>query len=104
MTSTLFLQILFASSIVTALITEAIKKIFTIKKSNLVAFIVSVVVGVGASVVYYILKGIDFSALNIVFILLEVLGSWLCAMLGYDKVKQAIEQIIDGKTDNNDNE
>ena len=42
---------------------------------------------------YYTGSGIPFTPLNIIYIPLMGIANWLGAMVGYDKVKQAIEQL-----------
>lgn len=92
-----FLILLGILSVVTSLVTEAVKK--TINKqdsdysSNIVVLIVSMFVGGIGTVVFYMYNGITWDALNIISIFLMVVANWLVAMLGYDKVMQAIAQI-----------
>lgn len=61
--------------------------------SNIIALVVALAVGCGGTVIYYIVSGIEFSATSGVCIVVMGLANWLCAMFGYDKVKQTIEQI-----------
>ena len=93
----MFLFGLFITSVITALTTEAVKKILGELKvsyysntvSGLIALIVSVAMGVGHSII----NKTGFSSEVIVYILGHAYMSWLCAMVGYDKVIQAIQQI-----------
>ena len=84
-------------SVLTSLVTESIKKILDeLEKNysaNLLAGIVAVVLSAAYGVGYAILSEISISAALIVYLICLVFLSWLCAMTGYDKVKQAIEQI-----------
>lgn len=92
----LFLFLLFVVSILTGLFVEAIKKALGDKydySSNLLAGIVSVVLSVLVSSGYYVLTDMTFSADLVVYLTALILLSWLCAMIGYDKVIQAIGQI-----------
>ena len=85
-------------SLFTGLTVEAIKKLLgDFKKkipTNILASIVSVVLAIAVSVCYAIIRDIPFDGIYIICIVGLVFVSWLCAMCGYDKVKQTIEQII----------
>lgn len=94
MSVTTFIMLLAAFSIITSLVTEAIKKILDSPKPNIVALIVGLIIGVGGSIVYYILNAVPIDVVTVIYAILLGGASALCAMLGYDKVKQAIEQII----------
>lgn len=75
-------------------LTEAIKVASKEKFSNnLIALIVSIVIGGGGSVFAYIWLGIAFTLPSILAIIAMVLAVWMGAQLGYDKIKQLIEQI-----------
>ena len=83
-------------STITGLATEAVKSVLAEHNKSyrantlagLVALAVSVAIGLG----YIFIANIPFSAQVIVCLIAEVFMSWLCAMLGYDKVVQAISQ------------
>lgn len=95
-----FLFLLFMVSVLTSLFVEAIKKAIGDKynySSNILAGIVSIVLSVLVSVFYYILTDMTFSASLAVYFVALTLLSWLCAMVGYDKVLQAVKQIQGGK-------
>lgn len=91
-----FLIGMFAVSTLTGLVTEAIKlilaehnvKYYSNTLSGIVALVLSVVVGI----CYVIFMDIGFSAQIIVSLVALVFGSWLGAMVGYDKVVQIISQ------------
>lgn len=91
-----FLLGLLISSTITGLATEAVKKVLTDQNkayrantlAGIVALIVSALIGIG----YVLLMAIPFTTQIIVYIVALVLMSWLCAMVGYDKVIQAISQ------------
>lgn len=94
-------------STVTGLVTEAVKKILTEHKityhantlAGLIATILSAAMGVG----YIMLSGVGFTSQTIIYLVILVLISWLCSMVGYDKVIQAIKQFkMDGKDDKNE--
>lgn len=92
----MFLTGLFITSILTSLTTEGLKKIFTeigvTYRSNLLAGIVAVVLSVAACVGHVLGNGLDFTTQTVIYIVLHTFLSWLCAMLGYDKVIQTIKQ------------
>lgn len=83
-------------STLTGLTTEAVKKILTEHNveyrantlAGIVAFVLSLALGTG----YVILSDLTFTAQVIVYIVAETFMSWLCAMVGYDKVIQTISQ------------
>lgn len=85
--------ILLICSAFTGLIVEAIKKMINVKKPNIVAAIVSVIVGIVVSIGYIYLSHIPFTIDSILYIIGIVVLSWLVSMLGYDKVIQTILQI-----------
>lgn len=96
MTTTMFLILLSAFSVLSSLTTEGIKKLFSDKANlsyNIVALVVALIVGGCGTAVYYQLNDIMFSVNNIIYIILMGLTSGLVSMVGFDKVKQAIEQI-----------
>ncbi len=97
MTVTIFLIILTVCATITALLTEGIKKFLdeahVSYASNILVLIVSLIVGCGATAIYYVNYQVPFNALNSVYLALMGIANWLGAMVGYDKVKQAISQI-----------
>ena len=86
----IFLMGLMIVSTLTGLTTEAIKKIMSEHNfkyhANTLAAIVSVVLSVVASVCYIAMQGLTFTAPIAVCIVALTFMSWLCAMVGYDKV------------------
>lgn len=93
MTIVLFLEILAACSIVTALLTQAEKKLVQDFSTNILALATGMVVGVSVTAIVYQLVGIVFCTNNVICMFLMGVASALGAMLGYDKVTQAITQI-----------
>lgn len=93
MTITIGSFILMVCSIMTGLIVEAIKQMFNIDKPNILAAVVSVVVGIAIPCMYIILNGLIFDTTAILYIISIVVLSWLCAMLGFDKVVQTLNQL-----------
>ena len=85
--------ILMICSIMTGLIVEAIKKMVQVDKPNILAAIVSVIIGIAIPVGYILLKGIPFNLTSILYVISIVVLSWLCSMLGFDKVMQTIGQL-----------
>lgn len=88
-------------STLTGLTTEAFKVIFTENNvtyqsntlAGLVALILSIAIGVG----YVVVTGVGFTTQIITCLVAEMFMSWLCAMVGYDKVIQAISQFKTSK-------
>ncbi len=97
MTVTAFLIILAACAAITSLFTEGIKKFLDEQRvtyaSNVLVLIIAVIVGCGATALYYVNYQIPFNALNSVYLALMGVANWLGATLGYDKVRQTIAQI-----------
>lgn len=96
MTVEIFLTLLSIFSATTGLIVEAVKKLvedkFTISY-NFVALVVALIVGVGGTFIYYILTKVPVSYMECVYAFLMGISSGLCSMLGFDKIKQLIEQM-----------
>ena len=97
MNTEIFLLGLMIVSIFAGLFTEGIKKILDEKKrkysANILAGTVAVVLSVVLGVGYMIMTETAFNAKIAVFLIALVLLSWLGAMVGYDKVVQAITQL-----------
>ena len=96
MNTTTFLILLSSFSVINGLITEGIKNIIidTVNLSyNIVALVTALIVGGGGTAVYYQLNAIPFSVNNIIYMVLMGLASALTSMVGFDKVKQALEQL-----------
>lgn len=92
---------LLVTSTLTGLATEAIKKILTEHNvkyhantlAGIVAFVLSFAVGTG----YIVLSGLEFTSSIIICLIAQTFMSWLCAMVGYDKVVQTITQFGSSK-------
>ena len=98
MTTPMFLILLSLFSAITGLITEGIKKMAKDKTNlsyNIVALIIALVIGTVGCGVYYQLNNILFTINNIIYMVLMGFASGLVSMVGFDKVKQTIEQVID---------
>ena len=99
MTFDLFLLGLMIASTLTALVTEALKKLFDGYdcSANVMASLSAIGVSVIIGAVYIILTEATLNAQMAVYLIALVLLSWLSAMVGYDKVVQAISQIKKGE-------
>lgn len=90
-----FLLGLLIVSTLTGLFTEAIKKWLdergTKYYSNALAGYVAIGLSIAVGIAYIILVGAVL-AQTAVYLIALILLSWLCAMVGYDKVMQAIAQ------------
>ena len=99
-----FLMGVLITSALTGLATEAVKNILTEHNKPYhantlaggVALVLSAAIGIG----YVAVTGTSFTAQVVVSLVALVFMSWLCAMVGYDKVIQTISQIKNtGKDD-----
>ncbi|MBQ8829689.1 MAG: hypothetical protein IJ022_06320 [Burkholderiaceae bacterium] len=92
----IFLLGLLITSTLTGLVTEAVKNVFAehnIKyRANTLAGIIALILSAAIGSGYIIMAGITFTAQIAVCLIAQVFMSWLCAMVGYDKVVQAISQ------------
>lgn len=96
MTITTFLMLLSSFSVLSGLVTEGIKKLISDKANmsyNIIALVVSLVIGGVGCAIYYQLNTIPFDINNVIYMILMGLASGLCSMVSYDKLKQCIEQI-----------
>ena len=93
MTLSIFMSLVTILAMVSSLFTEAIKKNFEVKNATLVVLIISAIIGWGGGAVTYVLMGIPFAANNVLCLILLAPAIWLCATLGYDKVKEIISKI-----------
>ena len=96
MTTTTFLMLLSSFSVLSGLVTEGVKKLISDRANmsyNIIALIVSLIVGGVGCAIYYQLNAIPFDVNNVIYMILMGLASGLCSMVSYDKLKQCIEQI-----------
>lgn len=93
------LALVTAMAAATSLLTQLVKSIFDAYKkqyaSNVIVAAVSVIVGGVGTALYYVNYQIPFNALTSVYLAIMCLLNCAGAMVGYDKVKQAITQIRD---------
>lgn len=98
-----FLLGLLVTSTLTGLVTEAVKKILTehnvTYRANTLAGLVALVLSAAVGASYIILTNLAFTSHLIVCLIGLVFMSWLCAMVGYDKVIQAVSQFKMDKRD-----
>ena len=101
MSMMLYMVGILACSLLTGLVTEAVKKLLKESKvsykPNLLAAVVAVLIGAGVGVGYIVYAGLTWTPQIIILLILLIILSWLCAMVGYDKVVQSIEQIVKKK-------
>ncbi|HCL01854.1 MAG TPA: aminopeptidase [Lachnoclostridium phytofermentans] len=97
----IFLMLLLVVSVLTSLFVEGIKKLLDERGktyySNMLAGITSIVLSVFVGFAYVILVQVALNIQMAVYLIALILLSWLCSMVGYDKVLQAITQIRGGK-------
>ncbi len=96
----MFLLGLLVVSTLTGLTTEAIKNLMSelnkTYRANILAGVVSLVLSVAVGVAYVVMVGGTFTVQVIICLVALMFMSWLCAMVGYDKVIQAISQFRTG--------
>ncbi len=96
MTNATFLMLLSSFSVLSSLVTEGVKNLADSKVNlsyNLVSLITALFIGGGGTAIYYQLNAISFTVNNVIYMILMGLASGLVSMVGFDKVKQALEQI-----------
>ena len=80
---------------------EAVKKFIGDKfhhSSNVLAGITAVVLSTIVRIFYCVMANVAFNSHIVIILIALVFLSWLCAMVGYDKVIQAITQIKSGSS------
>lgn len=96
MTLEIFLMGLMVISTLTSFVTEAVKTIFTEHgwkySANTIAGICSFAVALLIGICYVLFTGTVVTTQVVIVIFALVVLSWLCAMVGYDKVIQSLEQ------------
>ena len=87
---------LLLTSTLTGLVTQAVKIILVehnmAYRANTLAGIIALLLSVAVGIGYVNMTGIGFTTQVITCLVAQVFMSWLCAMVGYDKVVQAISQ------------
>lgn len=101
MTVDLFLMLLTLGSIISALLTETLKKVMENTQrnysANVLALINAVVVGCGGTAIAYLFLNIPWSRNNIICLVLMSICVWMGSMIGYDKIIQLIVQVKEEK-------
>lgn len=100
MNTTTFLILLSVFSALSSLVTECVKDLIFDKANlpyNLIALGCACVIGSAGTAVYYRLTAAPFTADRILCMILMGLASGLTAMVGFDKIKQALKQINETK-------
>ena len=91
-----FLTGLMITSTLTGLATEGVKKIMTERnktyKANTLAGVVTVILSAAIGGGYIVMTNTEFTAQIGVCLIAYMFLSWLCAMVGYDKVIQTVKQ------------
>lgn len=93
MTIEIFLFLFTIGSLISSLLTEAIKKMDLNLSVNIIALIDAMVVGFLGTIAFYLIMGIVWTPTNIVCIFLMTFCIWIGSMIGYDKVMQTIAQL-----------
>lgn len=97
MTITLFITMFTIGSAICTLLTEAVKKAFQNAgkeaSANVLALVDAVAVGGIGTAVAYILMEIEWNINNILCLFLMICAVWVGSMIGWDKVKQMLEQL-----------
>ena len=91
-----FMLGLLITSVLTGLATEAVKKVLAeydvTYRANTLAGLIALILSVAIGSGYVVLTGNVFTSQIVVCLIAQIFMSWLCAMVGYDKVIQAISQ------------
>ena len=97
MTITMFIAILSGGSIVSSLLTEAIKQAYRNAKKesspNIIALVNSIVVGGGGTAAIYMLLNIPWTINNVICLIGSTLAVWVICQCGYDKVKGSFAKL-----------
>jgi hypothetical protein len=84
-------------SVLTSLTVEALKKIFNEKgikySSNLLAVIVSVILTIAICIGFVLYTGVPFTIQEVIIMIALTFLSFLSSTVGFDKVKQMLEQL-----------
>ena len=95
MTSGFIISALAFISVLTSLTVEAIKKLLGDKKysANLLAAIVAIILTIAVSIGYIVYYSVAVTPQVIVIIIAITFLSFLSSTVGFDKVKQLLEQL-----------
>ena len=90
----MFLTLLMILATFNSLLTEACKKTFNVTKPTILVGILAAITGWGGGAAAYVLMQLPFDLPGCLCLFFLAPAIWLCATVGYDKVKEAIEQLI----------
>lgn len=97
MTVSLFATILTIGSLINALLTEAIKKMYANAgkqySANIVALADALIIGGLGTAAVYMFMSIHWTVNNIICLVMMVIAVWIASMIGYDKIIQLVKQI-----------
>lgn len=93
MTVELFITLFGIGSMLSSLLTEALKKTYRNISSNVIALVNAAAVGCLGTFSHYILADIPLTPKNILCAILMSICIWVGSMVGYDKVMQTLRQI-----------
>ena len=92
-----FIILLAVCATVTSLLTQEVKSFLDAQKikyaSNIVVLVIAMVAGCAGATIYYYIFAVPFTPLNCIMAVFLGLSNWVGTMVGYDKVKQALEQM-----------
>lgn len=89
-----FLVLLMSLSALSSLATEGIKKLLPKWPSNATAAVTALLIGVGWMIFREAVSGGGVTSTAIIWGVLLGLACALCSMVGYDKAKQALKQMM----------
>lgn len=92
----LFITGLFAVSVLTTLTVQALKNMYGDKpyNPNLLAAIVATVLSICVAVGYVLYNGVAISIQIVIATIAFAFFSWLASQVGYDKIKELINNLI----------
>lgn len=93
MTIEMFIYLFTLGSMFASLLTQSTKQTFPNVSSNILALINAAIVGIVGMICAYVILGIPFTVVNIIYIVLMGICIWIGSMIGYDKITQTIKQI-----------
>ena len=97
MSMEVFLLLLGLFAVLTSLVTEGVKTKFLVDIDsvyyNLVALVVSIVIGVVGTLIYYVLNYITIDFRLVIFAILMGLASGLVSMTSYDRVHDILKTL-----------
>ena len=94
-----FLTGILILSAISSIITQMIKQAGTKLPSNVLAFLVALVVGIIGNISSTLVAGAEITLFTVVGGVVMGIACAITSMVGYDKVKQCIEQLAAGNTE-----